>query len=66
MPSLDMHAFVEDLRTFVGFRTVVCRNPDEFTRADEWVRHFLADTDARFTGFDRRGLTTSADRAARL
>lgn len=60
--TLDMEEFVEDLRTLVGFRTVVCRNPDEFARADEWVRHFLADTDAELIEYDCHGLTTSVIR----
>lgn len=58
-PDLDLDRFVDDLRTLVGFRTVVCRNPDAFARARDWIRQYLADTDAEFVDFDVEGMTST-------
>jgi acetylornithine deacetylase/succinyl-diaminopimelate desuccinylase-like protein len=64
MKPLDLDAFVDDLRTFVGFRTIVCSNPGEFARADEWIHHFFAGTDADISEFDCDELTSSLIRPA--
>ena len=57
--DLDLDLFIDDLRTLVGYRTVVCRNPDAFARARDWIRQFLADADAEFLDFDVDGMTST-------
>lgn len=58
-PDLDLATFVDDLRTLVRYRTVVCRNPEAFTHARDWIRQYLAGTDAEFLDFDVEGMTST-------
>lgn len=59
LPDFDLERFVDHLAEFVGFKTVVCRNPTEFSRAADWVRQFMADTDAEFIELECNGQTTT-------
>lgn len=40
--NFDLDRFVDDLRALVGYQTIVCRNPDAFARARDWIRRYLA------------------------
>jgi succinyl-diaminopimelate desuccinylase len=55
----DRSSFLADLETFVGFKTVVCQNPDEFRRANKWIRSFFDPTRADFQTFDCHGLSST-------
>lgn len=58
-PELDLDRFIDDLRTLVGYRTIVEQNPEAFSRAREWIRQYLADVDAEFVDFDVDGMTST-------
>lgn len=58
-PDLDLDRFVDDLSTLIGIRTAVGGDPDEFGRARDWIRQYLADTDAEFLQFDVDGRTST-------
>lgn len=62
--ELDLDRFTDDLATLVGYQTVVCRNDGEFARARDWIRQYLAGTDAEFVDFDVDGLTSTIIRPA--
>ena len=63
--SGTLEEFIEDLTTLVGFRTEVCRNRDEFRRANEWiVEEVLADVDVDVGRHECHGLTTLVLRRA--
>ncbi len=51
--------FLEDLRTFVGFETVVCQNPEEFRKANAWIRAFFDADKTEFFEIDCHGLTST-------
>ncbi len=51
--------FLSELETFVAFKTVVCENPDEFRRANAWIREFFDPTRTEFIEFDCNGLTST-------
>lgn len=55
----DRDRFLADLATFVGFRTVVCQNPDEFRRANDWIRSFFDPDKTEFQEFDCHGLSST-------
>ena len=55
----DRDRFLSDLRTFVGFKTVVCQNPDEFRRANTWIRGFFDPAKTEFVDFACHGLTST-------
>ena len=58
-PFFDEPAFLEDLATLVGFRTVVCSNRAEFVRSSRWIRDFFDPALTEFIDFDCHGLTTT-------
>lgn len=55
----DRDRFLDDLATFVGFETVVCQNPDEFRRANAWIRDFFDPQRTEFEEFACHGLTST-------
>ncbi len=55
----DRDRFLDDLRTFVAFKTVVCQNPDEFRRANAWIRNLFDSRTTDFIDFNCHGLTTT-------
>ena len=54
----ELDEFIGDLRDLVSFRTVVCENPGEFRKANEWIRTFFAGSGVEFIEF-RTGQLTS-------
>lgn len=54
--NFDLDEFIADLAVLIGFRTEVCRNRDEFERANEWIKELLADVPAEYVEFDCHGL----------
>ena len=59
MTGFDLDRFLDDLETFVSFRTVVCENPDEFRRANAWIRGFFDPGTTEFVEFACHGLTST-------
>lgn len=57
--GFDIDRFLQDLETFVRFETVVCENPDEFRRANAWIRSFFDPEKTDFIDFDCHGLTST-------
>ncbi|MFQ5349132.1 MAG: M20 family metallopeptidase [Thermoanaerobaculia bacterium] len=55
----DRQQFLTDLATFVGFKTVVCQNPDEFRRANSWIRGFFDPAKTELVDFACHGLTST-------
>lgn len=63
--TFDRAAFADDLAALVGFRTEVCRNPDEFRRANEWIlEQVLGDVEVDVDSHECDGLTTLVIRRA--
>jgi succinyl-diaminopimelate desuccinylase len=56
--TFDQRQFIDDLRTFIGFETIICRNRREFERADEWIRAFFDPATTEFIDFECHGLTS--------
>ena len=54
----DRDRFLSDLRTFVGFRTVVCQNKGEFHKANAWIRDFFDPATTEILEIDCHGLTS--------
>ena len=48
---LELAQFLADLKTFVGFKTVVCTNKEEFRKARHWIKAFF---DPEHTAFLER------------
>lgn len=57
-PPLDRERFLDDLRTLVGFRTVVLRNKGEFLKATDWIRSFFDPSRTTFLEFECHGLVS--------
>ena len=57
--SFDRDQFLTDLATFVGFKTVVCQNAEEFRRANAWIRGFFDPAKTEFVDFACHGLTST-------
>jgi len=55
----DRTQFLSDLETFIGFRTVVCKNPQEFRRANSWIRGLFDPSKTDFQEFECHGLTST-------
>ncbi len=54
----DRESFLADLATFVGFKTVVCQNKEEFEKANAWIKAFFDPEKTEFIEIDCHGLTT--------
>lgn len=54
----DQEQFLADLATFVGFETIVCQNPEEFRRANRWIKAFFDSEKTEFIELECHGLTT--------
>lgn len=55
----DLKQFLFDLRIFIGFKTVVCQNQEEFHKANRWIREFFDPESIEFLEIDCHGLTTT-------
>lgn len=54
----DLVKFIDDLRTLVGFKTIVCHNRGEFLKANEWIRGCFDGYPVEFVEFECHGLTS--------
>ena len=54
----DQQQFLDDLKTFVAFKTVVCDNPEEFRKARAWIKNFFDAEKTDFVEMDYSGLTS--------
>ena len=54
----DREQFLADLATFVGFKTIVCQNPDEFRKANAWIKGFFDPEKTEIIEIDCHGLTS--------
>jgi succinyl-diaminopimelate desuccinylase len=51
----DQDQFLADLKTFVGFRTCVETNPDDFARARAWIKAFFDPEKTAFIELEYEG-----------
>ncbi len=51
--------FLEDLKTFIGFKTIVCQNRGEFLKANAWIRDFFDWDATEFVDFECQGLVST-------
>jgi succinyl-diaminopimelate desuccinylase len=58
LSGFDRGRFLSDLAEFVGFRTVVCRNKEEFVKANAWIKGFFDPATVDLVEFDCHGLTS--------
>jgi len=54
----DQEQFLTDLETFVGFKTIVCQNPEEFRKANAWIKAFFDSEKTEFIEIECHGLTS--------
>jgi succinyl-diaminopimelate desuccinylase len=50
--------FLSDLKTFVGFKTIVCQNKAEFLKANAWIKSFFDPEKTEFIEIDCHGLNS--------
>ncbi len=52
----DLKHFLEDLKTFVAFKTVVCDNQEAFKKARAWIKAFFDPEKTAFIEMEYGGL----------
>ncbi len=50
--------FLDNLRTFIGFKTIVHEYPDEFEKARTWIKNFFDAEKSEFIEVENNGLTS--------
>ena len=54
----DQQQFLQDLKTFVGFKTIVCDNKPEFVKARAWIKAFFDPGKTEVIELEFGGLTS--------
>ncbi len=56
MNNFSIKNFLEDLKTFISFKTISKQNPEEFKKLFFWIKDFFKNSPVEFREFERNGI----------